>query len=289
MNKKQRNLLIVLLLLWIATGVGLILVLVENNQLEEQLTNTQQAKAEVRQELENLYDDYNSLETENDSINAELERRKTEIQEMVEEVDSIKNASAWEIAQYKEEIRVYRKIMRSYVQTIDSLNTVNKELMAENRVVKDEYKKVKSNNEMLQEEKEELSGKVEKASALQFEEYYASGIRNNGNEASWPMFIKKIKVCFKVDANELATKGKRTAYIRIVRPDDFIMINNRENLFVYNEKKIAYSAKTTFDYQGKEKEVCVYYDLQDKPMSGTYNAAIFMEGRKITEVPFEIN
>lgn len=288
MNKKQRNLLLAILVLWLATAGGLVYVFLENQELRSQLTATEAEKQEVKQELENLYEDYDTLKTDNDSISAELNRKKKKIQKMMEEIENVKNASAWEIAQYKEEIQVMRKIMRSYVRTIDSLNTLNQELQAENQTVKNEYKKVKTSYEQAQEEKEELSGKVKKAEKLKFDSYYASGIRNNGKEADWPMFIKKIKVCFTLDANELAPKGKRTAYVRIVRPDDFIMIRERKNLFTYNDKKIAYSAKTTFNYQGQEKEVCIYYDLKEKPASGKYNAAIFLEGKKITEVPFKI-
>ena len=288
MTKKQRSLLLAILILWLLTAAGLVYVIVQNHDLRSQLTATEDEKKEVKEELETLYEDYNALKTDNDSISAELNRKKKKIKKMLDEIERVKDASAWEIAQYKEEIQVMRKIMRSYVRTIDSLNTLNQELQAENQTVKNEYKKVKTSYEEVQEEKEELSGKVKKAEKLEFDSYYASGIRDNGKEANWPMFIKKIKVCFTLDANELAPKGQRTVYIRIVRPDDFIMIRERDNLFVYKKKKIAYSAKSSFDYQGKKKEVCVYYDLKEKPVSGTYNAAIFLEGKKITEVPFEI-
>ena len=287
---KLKYWIIAIIILFVAAVVFLVVQMQKKSYLEDQLNRSQTAKEQVTNELDNLYNQYDELETENDSISAQLQNKKERIKQLQSEVREVKLANKREIEEYKEEVKMLRKIMRGYVRTIDSLNQANKRLMAENKAMKNEYQEVKVNKEQLEQEKEKLSSKVKKASKLKIEDITGQFIKKNGGDTKWPMFAHKVEVCFTIEKNEIAESGERTFFLRVLRPDDFILTDSKEKLFKYGGKQIAYSARRNIDYNGKEKEMCIFYKLQgeEKPMSGTYHGDIFIENRKVGEVSFEL-
>jgi len=114
-----------------------------------QVTDTTNEKEQITEDLNNLIGEYDQLKTNNDTLNAKLEKEKARIQELVEKIQNIKQANSYQIAQYKKELTTLREIMKSYIVQIDSLNTMNKTLTAENIMVKTEYQKARITNKLL--------------------------------------------------------------------------------------------------------------------------------------------
>ena len=88
--------------------------------VEVELKEKSDEKEKVQAELETLLADYNTLQTDNKQINAELEGEKEKIKQMLEEIKNIKSANYYQIAEYKKELNTLREIMRSYIVQIDS-------------------------------------------------------------------------------------------------------------------------------------------------------------------------
>src|SRR5690606_9481940 len=86
-------------------------------------------REKIQTELEDMLAEYDSLEVDNDSMRVELSQRKEEIQELL---DNVKNKD-WTIYKLRKETGTLRTIMKSYVYTIDSLNTLNIVLTEENQ------------------------------------------------------------------------------------------------------------------------------------------------------------
>ncbi|OFY74806.1 MAG: hypothetical protein A2265_07580, partial [Bacteroidetes bacterium RIFOXYA12_FULL_33_9] len=208
-----------------------------------QVTDTTNEKEQITEDLNNLIGEYDQLKTNNDTLNAKLEKEKARIQELVEKIQNIKQANSYQIAQYKKELTTLREIMKSYIVQIDSLNTMNKTLTAENIMVKTEYQKARITNKELEDKNQDLSQKVTVASVIKVKELTAIPINSKSKEVNKASKVDKIKVCFTLEENEIAPAGLKDVFIRIARPDELVLATSENNLFSYQGNTIVYSAK----------------------------------------------
>ena len=84
-----------------------------------------------------------------------LKRKETRIVKLL----SINASNVQLIKKYKSEITTMREIMKSYIVQIDSLNTRNKILVAENTEIRQQITQVRNTNTELSKVKEELTFK----------------------------------------------------------------------------------------------------------------------------------
>ena len=116
-----------------------------------------------------------------------------------------------------------RDIMKSYIVQIDSLNTRNKALVAENIQVKQERDAVQQSNVELSQAKEELSSKVEIASVIQAKDVVAVALNKKRKETSEVKRLDKVRVCFTLRENPIAQAGNKIVYLRVIRPDQLVI------------------------------------------------------------------
>ncbi len=82
---------------------------------------------------------YDTLKTNNDTLNAGLIKERERIVKLL----SINASNVQLIKKYKGEITTMREIMKSYIVQIDSLNTRNKILVAENTEIRQQITQVR--------------------------------------------------------------------------------------------------------------------------------------------------
>ena len=83
-----------------------------------------------------LQKDYGNLQTNDKALQAEIDAKKAEITQLLEDAEKHKG-DAYIISKLRKETESLRQIMRGYVRTIDSLGTLNKTLIVEkNNVLK---------------------------------------------------------------------------------------------------------------------------------------------------------
>ena len=153
-------------------------------------------KDSLQSHLMDLRNDYDDLMTDNDTLNAQLTEEKEKIDDLLTEIKNVKATNYNKIKQLQNELGTLRKVAKSYVRQIDSLNTMNQELVAENIKVKNEMAKVTKTKVELEEKNKNLSGKVELASALRTENLDAIPVNRRGKENNKINRIEKIKVTF---------------------------------------------------------------------------------------------
>jgi len=256
--------------------------------VEVKLKDTNNNKEKLTKDLQNLLLQYESLKTNNKQINSELEGEKEKIKKLLSEIRNIKYANSLEIKKYEAEIETMRNIMRSYIVQIDSLNTRNKILIDENVKVKTDIKKEKNINEDLTVKNNDLTKQVDIASVIKTINIAASPINEKGKVVSKAKKTEKIQVCFTLTENTIAKRGRRYVYIRIARPDEYVINDSENNLFNFEGKDIVYTEKREIDYQGKNVDLCIYWaKTQDLPV-GIYNVDIFTDGKQIGTASFSL-
>lgn len=266
-----------------------------NSQITEttlamaELEKTVSEKTSVTNELNGILQQYELLETDNDSLNAKLSKESEKIKELLSELKNVKLSNKQVIDQYKKEAETLRAIMRSYIKQIDSLNTMNQNLVAENTEVKEKYQLLTDEKDMVMKQKDSLVGQVAEASALRVGGLSVTALSKRDSETSRAERVRTIKTCVDVKENVLAKKGLRNIYVRLAMPDGTILYQSSEDMFSYGGEMIAYSASRQFEYNGEVEHVCVFYKhLGDDLKPGTYKVDVFIDGNRLSSASFEL-
>lgn len=247
-------------------------------------------KDSIASELSKMVVNYNSLKTENDTLNNTITVTKNKVSDLLKEVEHVKNVSFQQISKYREETNTLRNIMRSYIVQIDSLNQRNQQLMSENLDVKKQYTEAKSANQQLIEEKKKLEQTVSLAAQLEAADLKAVGINARGKEQTKANKIEKIKIDFSLSKNLTAKRGAKNIYVRIQRPDQILLLKSDKDVFAFENMKIPYSAMREVEYEGNELPVSIYWDNENKSdlISGKYTVDVFADGTNIGTTTFDV-
>lgn len=256
--------------------------------VEVELKDTNTEKASLEKEYTEMLAQYESLQTDNKQISEQLEQEKMKIKEMLDEIKKIKSNNFYQINQYKKELNTLREIMRSYIVQIDSLNTRNKILAEENKQVKTDYNKVKTEKDILAQKTEDLTQKVDVASTLRAISISPLPVNDKAKEVYKSKKVTKIKTCFTLSENSIAKPGNRVIFLRIARPDKEILPNSENEFFEYNCEQIMYSAKREIDYQNKDIEMCIYWANNGQLTGGIYTVDLFSDGKHIGTSTFSL-
>ena len=251
-------------------------------EMETVLTNE---KDSLANELRLMVNAYDTLKTNNDSLNAGLEKERTRIVQLL----SINASNVQLIKKYKSEITTMREIMKSYIVQIDSLNTRNKILVAENTEIRQQITQVRSTNTELSKVKEVLSTKVEIASVIQAKDILAVSLNKNRKETSRINLLDKLRICFTLRENPLATAGIKQVYMRVLRPDSLVVATSPDNLFSYKGNKIIYSATREVDYMNQDIEMCIFLDNTGDFIIGNYSVELYLEDNIIGRTNFMLS
>ncbi len=218
----------------------------------------------VKQELIALNAQYDNLKTNNKHMNDEIETKKQEIGELQKQLEKHKDDS-YVIAKLKRETQTLRDIMQHFVHEIDSLNTFNKNVIAEREVVKKELKTEKEKNTQLSKEKEDLQSTVNVASRLKAVGLSVSGIdeRRGGKkqvETKKAKRCDKIRIAFTLAENTVAKKGDRIIYARIVSPDgkEMTQSDDSTHLFKFGKSKGYWATKKMVNYANENTDVVLF-------------------------------
>jgi len=289
-NQNQNTSKILVFLTIVLTIVALILVYAIIKQTsnlkvtQEEKALIQEEKTELENKLKRLILEYDSLKTNNDSINKLLEIEQNKIKKLL----ALRASDAEKIRIYKKELETLRKVMRSYIIQIDSLNTRNKILTEENIKVKKILENLEKDHESLKKEKEELSEKVNLASILSARNITVEGINKSGKHKERISKIEIIKVCFTIRENAIAKAGTKTIYLRLVRPDNVVLTSEESEIINVGGEDLMTSARRQIEYENKDLDVCIYWNKKEELIKGTYTAVLYCEGYQIGSTTFDL-
>jgi len=288
-SKDKRNNLIVIILSVIIVILAC-LFFWQRNSYQTDAALIRAEKDSIASELSKMAVNYNSIRSENDTLNKNISFAQNKVKELLSEVEQVKNVSYQQITKYRAEVTTLRDIMRNYIVQIDSLNQKNQRLMDENTNVKQQVTEVKSVNQQLSEEKKKLEQTVTLAAQLEASELKATGITLKGKEQVKSSKIDKVKIDFILSKNLTAKRGAKNIYVRIQRPDQILLMKSDKDLFKFEDMKIPFSVMREVDYDGSDVSVSIYWDnSKESPLiPGKYTVDVFADGRNIGTTVFEV-
>jgi len=254
----------------------------KKHKMIEMETALTQEKDSLANELRIMVHAYDTMKTNNDTLNANLEKEKKRIIQLL----SVNASNIQLIKRYRSEIGTMREIMKSYIVQIDSLNTRNKMLVSENTEIKQQIDQVQESNAELSKVKDELNAKVEIASVIQAKDIVAAAINKNRKETTRLNLLDKLRVCFTLRENPIATAGPKEVFMRVIRPDSLVITSSPDNLIDYKGDKLIYSASRVADYMNQDIEMCIYLDNTGDFIAGNYSVELYLENNLIGKTNF---
>ncbi len=286
----------VLLALVIAEAIAILVLFINKGKQEKEAEEMMQKieignnqKDSLNREMEIILDNYNQLQTTNDTINAQLAEQKAKVEELMTTLKRTKASNLDSLKKYRAEVETLRSIMRSFVVQIDSLNTKNQILTEENNRLSGQLSNARQQNKQLSNVKDSLQGRVKEAETLKAQGIKLVALNDRDNETSRILKTKKFRVTFTLSENEMTKKGEKDLMVRLVKPDGSILMNESSGFFNYQGKEIAYSSKKNINYDGKAQNAVVYVISREVLSAGNYQADVFCEGRNIGSVTININ
>ncbi len=237
-------------------------------------------KDTLTNQLSRLAVDLDNLKIDNDTITQNLAVERGRADSLLESLQQERNLSRAKIRKYEKELGTLRTVMRGFVQTIDSLNTLNNKLLGENVRIRKEIATERLRGDMAEEKASELEVKVRKGSVVQARNINLLALSSSDKEVTRASRAARLRVDFVLSANELANPGERNVYAVITGPEKYVMANAGGAVFEVEGDRKTYSAVREIDYQGHDLSVSLYY-TGGGITSGTYQVAIYMDGMRI--------
>ena len=289
---KNRNLLYVALGALLLAVVFVIVLAVKNSSIKDNLRELEAEKElqriDFQSEVDSLIKVHNELKESYGELSQELAEKDSIIQADAVEIKKLLD-SQWDYYRIKKKLASLQEISQKYVRQMDSLYTVNRELVAENERIREEYQAEKRHNTSLTRQNDELTGKVNIASTIKIHGLTASAVRFKGGskEASTDRAnrAERIMVNFTMAQNDLVETGTKVLYLRIADPTKAVISKGSgdEYSFTSNGESLQYTEKVRVNYDGKDANVRAYYIKPSgiEMMPGRYYIDVYEQGGKL--------
>ena len=225
----------------------------------------EEQNALLQRDAESLVSELKELKDRNDTMMAKYQEAVT----MLEQLQREKTYNYNQLAKYKKEVETLRGVMKGYLRQIDSLNTINSNLQAQNVAYQKEISTAQLRADVAEERADELGTKVRIGSVIR-----ASGIRivalnDNSKEVRRIKQAARLRVDLELTANELGINKEDVVVAStgvIGQPLDITPIKNglpalKEALGDNNSEYAAEGIMTT---DVAKKEIAVSFTIGGK-------------------------
>ena len=228
----------------------------------------------LQRNAEDLVTELEGLKDKNDTMMLKYQEAVV----MLEQLQREKTYNYEQLAKYKKEVATLRNVMKGYLRQIDSLNTINSNLQAQNIKYKKEINTAQLRADVAEEKANELNTKVRIGSVIQSSGIRMTALNAKSNEVKRMKLAKRLKVDFDLTANELAEPGEKSVYLRILGPDGYLLAPSEVILFSFEGDEMRASAVRKVDYENESVPVSIFYDGETFT-NGTYTVEIYVDGR----------
>ena len=237
------------------------------------------------QDMDKMYDEsiamVEEFKNENTALNADIENKVAELQQIKEEIASLKK-------NVKSKGKLFDQLKKKY----DRMNALNAELenkidelLLENKVLFDKNIALKGNVDSLTGVTNALDKKVNTGSKLKAEYVIISSFKKKESgykETKLAKRANKIEANFMILDNAIAEKTEKTLYLRIIAPNGKVLgtpAMNSDSFKAENGDEIKFSSKKQFtNTTEKQAMKLIYEELDLEFEKGEYKVEIYVDG-----------
>ncbi len=251
---------------------------------------------DLRKDLQSMMDTYDVLLEKGSEQNDSLMAQRQQIETMMNDMEQLRRQnrlSGSKLAAMKKENETLRRIMKSYVIQIDSLNT--NLLMTRNdlKSTKNELSTTVNERDQYKTEAERNADMVKKGQVLQAYNFVSGGLRmklnNTTTETNRASRTVQIRSSFTLSENPLTPKGQKTVYMQIIAPSGKTLQNRTSNVVDTDNGPIAFSDKKEINYTNQRLDISIYYDFRGEDADkGNYKVNIYIAGALVGSDSFTL-
>lgn len=254
------------------------------------------ADQNLENNLKEILAQYDVMEIKNSDMLDSVNAQKAHIQTLLTEVETMKKQKKrdWgKIYKLQKESETLREIMKGYIHTIDSLNTLNITLKSTIKDKDNAIAEITTDRDNIQDKNDLLKETVALGSVLHTSGISAHAIKIKGSgkqvETTRANRADMIKSCFTIVENKIAEAGNKDIYMRVIAPSGKEMSNSTPVLFEMDGgREGTASVKRQVNYQNQNVDLCIYYEFETELEPGTYIVEIYTEGHKIGKTSFAL-
>jgi hypothetical protein len=220
-----------------------------------------------------------------------LERNNLNQQEIsnLHEMVSQKNSRIAYLSKFQSEVADLRKKLRDQ----DSLNNEIVKLSNEKVLRSNELHDLRDSFQKLDKEHSELRSQAEVAAPLKAYNVcvHHSKVNRRGKERPFLIArrINQTLVSFEVPDNPFTKPGSKDIHLVLTGPDGKILLGEQNFTPVGSTEESAFTDSKSIDYKGLRAIYTFTVKYEDRPVPGTYTAAIFIEGVLSGKKEFRLN
>ena len=292
-NNKLPVIIAFMAIVIIIQGIKIYLDTKEKQEVRTQLITTEEELATTMQRLTEISTELDQKIAQVEKLGgdvSDLEQAKSEIEE---ELRRNKRATGKEIKALKDRVEGYELLLKNKDEEIAKLQSVNKELLTENRSLKTQQNRLGDSLNRLSQTREELATKVAIASQLKAENIRVLALNDRGRERSSPFRSKQIaqlKIEFNLAENNVAPIEGKKIMIRIIDENGQVIFDvaRGSGTFIFNGKEEFYTAAQEILFDNTRQKLSFIYDKGSEYASGNYVLEIYTDDYLIGRTEFEV-
>ena len=242
----------------------------------------------LRTELDDNITRANELNLQNDVLSDSLDTAKMQVDALLDRLQKQEVSSRQQLESYKKELATLRTIMRGYVTQLDSLNTLNQKLVAENKETHKKLRESEARNEDLTRKVEEYANRVSIGEKLRARDVDVHAERRNGKKTEKARDVERLVVSFTLSANDLAQRGEMTTYVRVMDPEDILLVNASSTGFEADGQPMSATAFRRVEYAGDDLPVTIYVNDIDEYIKGIYRVEVYTDAGLLGTTTFSL-
>lgn len=260
------------------------------NEEKENRELLQQEKAVIEGELNDLIVKYDEAIAENEGLDSELSAARTRIVALRDSVQDME-ANLALIARYRREVSNLKAEKEQLFRVVDSLSNQNQRLVTEIDSTNNVLLERTRISDSLQVQNQSMASKIDRAAQLKVSNLRGEGVieRNSGRlvENDRTRRVDKIRTCFTITPNALASSGEKDLYVQVYNPNNELV---GDQIAVQHEGGVmVYSAATQVYYENDELDVCVLANANpDRLVEGAYKVLVYEGANLIGATGFSL-
>ncbi len=260
------------------------------NDNKSKISTLETQKTDIENELKGLIANYDEIIKDNELKDKDLLDARERISVLLDSVKGAK-ANVGLIERYKIEIDRLKRERSMMFKRADSLIAVNERLVQQRDSTTTELENTRTVVDSVSQENVSMTATIKKASIVKARDLRGEAviIRKNGKlvDTKRSSRADKIRACFTLSPNAIATKGDRILYIQVINPKNNIV--GERALQKFEDENLFYSASTNVFYENEELDVCILVNVIDSELiDGRYTINLFDDHHLIATTTMEL-
>jgi predicted nuclease with TOPRIM domain len=226
-----------------------------------------------------------ALQATNDSLRVKIRTLRTQLEKG--------KLTAAELSKAQEDVKQLRYFVTKYTADIEDLKKKNQDLTVERDTLKSNLNTVSQKATVLQKQNEDLSGKVQIASALKIGSINIQTLKlkSSGKEVekSRAAVTKKIKIDFTIPSNAVAEKRVHDIFVRIIDPSGNLLTQTDSGNFNSDGQDFQYTFKAAIDFKDDGSGYSIDWVNPAPFQKGDYTVILYSDGYTMGKGAFTLH